>query len=123
MSQVQSTYTARYVQALLLLLFFAVMWVAQRDGSEKIYLSPYSSLACAIAVLFFSYSSAFSDTVFGYTPMRLLGAWSFAIYLIHEPFLQTSERLTEAGVIDKGLAYALAFGAAITTAAIVHICF
>jgi len=66
---------------------YALCLYGFEHDSEAVYHSLLLPLLCAATVLSFAIPTRFSVNTFGNKYMRLLGAWSFAVYLLHQPCL------------------------------------
>jgi peptidoglycan/LPS O-acetylase OafA/YrhL len=89
---------------------------------NALYGSLFYSFLCAITILLLSYSSEVADVLFANKPMRLLGAWSFSLYLIHQPVLQIAERFGVSGHLSREAAVGMGVTTSIVAAAFVYTC-
>jgi peptidoglycan/LPS O-acetylase OafA/YrhL len=80
---------------------------------------PYS-LLCAALVFTFSVPSRISDAVFGSKPLGLLGKYSFAIYLIHDPCLYVAQKVKSADYVGNWSALALALAVTLGVSGLIH---
>ena len=111
--------------SIMALLFCDLDLCGKIDRDEYLYLlvgnttytSPLFSLVCFAAVLSLSYPSKIADAVFANKPMRLLGAWSFSTYLLHDPLLRLAEGLVKNGYMNEWGAAALGIAVIIAASA------
>ena len=94
---------------------------AYHISDEALYFSTAHALICAACVLSFAYPSRLSDILFANKAMRRLGAWSFSLYLLHEPFLQIASRVCAASVVPAWIAAAVAVLMSVLAAYVVHV--
>ncbi len=92
---------------LLIASFYALCLYGFEHNSEAIYHSLLLPLLCAMMVLAFSMPTQFSFNIFGNKYMRLLGAWSFAIYLLHQPCLYWAAYIQEDFHLISGTGFVL----------------
>jgi peptidoglycan/LPS O-acetylase OafA/YrhL len=112
---------------LALVLYAFYLLAAARTGShpyrhisDMIYFSPLYTVICAAVILSLSYASWFTERLFANKPMRLLGAWSFSFYLLHEPFLQIADRLVKSGQMSAWLAVFAALALSLLASYAIH---
>lgn len=80
---------------------------------------PYSVI-CALVVFAFSLPSKYADNLFGSRALVLLGKWSFAIYLLHDPCIYVARKVVLAGGLPNGLGLCLALALTLTGSALLH---
>jgi peptidoglycan/LPS O-acetylase OafA/YrhL len=90
-------------------------------SEAAVYKSITYSALCALMILSFSFPSTLLNVSFGSRPMRALGAWSFALYLLHVPSLYWAEQfqlayhLPSRSILLMGVLLALLFSYACHT--------
>jgi peptidoglycan/LPS O-acetylase OafA/YrhL len=87
--------------------FYALCLYGFEHDSEAIYRSALFPLLCAMMILAFSMPTRFSLDIFGNKYMRMLGAWSFAIYLLHQPCLYWAGNIQTAFHLRHGAGFVL----------------
>jgi peptidoglycan/LPS O-acetylase OafA/YrhL len=93
---------------------------ADQFTDNSVYFSASYSVLCAATILVFSYPSAVANGLFGNRPLRLMGAWSFSLYLLHEPFLQIAELVVKSGITSEWIAVVIFVSASILAAMAAH---
>lgn len=99
--------TALQCVLLLAASFYALCLYGFEHDTEAMYRSALFPLLCAMTVLAFSMPTWFSLDIFGNKYMRLLGAWSFAIYLLHQPCLYWAGNIQSAFHLMPGTGFVL----------------
>jgi peptidoglycan/LPS O-acetylase OafA/YrhL len=85
---------------------------ATHDPKQNLYYLDLIKVAlCSFVVLSFSINTRFALAIFGNRPMRLIGTYSFSIYLLHEVVLYELFRHTPIAALSTPLAILLSFGA------------
>jgi peptidoglycan/LPS O-acetylase OafA/YrhL len=85
---------------------------AAHDPKQNLYYLDLIKVAlCSFVVLSFSINTRFALAIFGNRPMRLIGTYSFSIYLLHEVVLYELFRHTPIAALSTPLAILLSFGA------------
>jgi peptidoglycan/LPS O-acetylase OafA/YrhL len=93
---------------LLVASFYALCLYGFEHDSKAVYFSMLLPALSAAMVLAFSMPTRLSFNVFGNRYMRLLGAWSFAIYLLHQPSLYWAGKIQAAFHLIPATGFVLA---------------
>jgi peptidoglycan/LPS O-acetylase OafA/YrhL len=75
------------------------------------YLDLFKVLLCTLTVLSFSFNTRLGLAIFGNRPMRLVGMYSFSIYLLHEVVLYELMRYTPIATFPLPVAILVGFAA------------